>query len=238
MILGHGSNLLINPQNKQDFFVKLDAGFSDFYSKDNQVRVNAAWDVNALIVAAKQVGLGGLEFAAGVPASVGGMTVMNFGCFGKSWAGFVKKVRVVDEHGKDFWLNNYELEYGYRTSIFQKKKWVLVEIILELADRSIGEIEAKVVQMVGLRKAKQPLGEYTFGSIFENPAEISAGAIIDQLGYKGRQIGDAKISEKHANFMINMGNASFEDAVSLIEEIKKVVKQHRGIDLSLEVKII
>jgi UDP-N-acetylmuramate dehydrogenase len=237
-ILGKGSNVLLNPDTEIRSFVQLSAQILPVLSKRLELRINAGLDISAVLALAKKKGLGGMEFAAGVPASLGGMVYMNFSCFGKSMADFVQKVRVLDEEGQDFWLENKDLDYGYRKSIFQHKPWLILEVVLKLVEKKEKEIEEEICFFVQKRKAVQPLGSKTFGSIFKNPQGKFAGEILERLGYKGYQYGQAKISEKHANFMINLGQAQFKEACFIIDKIKFEVKKQEGIELELEVEVI
>lgn len=237
--LGGGSNLLIN-----------DLGFNGLVIKvaNSQVR----WEGDAslcgagvllthLIDEAKTRGLGGLEWIYGVPATLGGATRNNAGAFGSSISSFIETVEVYDTEKNNFIvLPKDKCGFSYHKSVFHEKPgWIIWEIILtwEKEDGSI--IKEKINDFFGRRKMKQPLEYPSAGSFFRNPSETrSAGRLIEEAGLKGRRIGGAQVSDKHANFIINTGNAKTEDIVMLASIIKQKVRTRFKIQLHEEVEYV
>ena len=237
-ILGRGSNTVIDPATSMPCFAQVSPAITPATCNKNRLQVSAGTPVNKLMTLLQEFGVSGLEFCAGVPASVGGMIAMNFGCFGHWMADFVEKVRVITETGEDRWISVSELELGYRTSIFHRKKWIIVEAIFNLVADDPVTIKKRSHDFVRTRSEKQPLRDKTFGSIFKNPAGHFAAQLIQSAGYKGYQIGDTQISDRHANFMINKGSATFEEILDILEKIQHDVTAKHQIDLELEVKLI
>ncbi len=188
--------------------------------------------------AAIMSGLSGLEFAAGVPASLGGMVAMNFGCWGTAMSDIVVAVQIVDERGAVRWISASEAEFTYRNSVFHSKKWIVIAAELALTSKDPADIRAAVNRNIQTRLDKQPLRDRTFGSIFKNPRGHFAGQLIEQCGLRGHCWGDIQLSDRHGNFMLNMGNASFLDAVSVIRTIQSIVRSQTGINLEPEVQLI
>ena len=203
-----------------------------------RLRIPAGTTVHKLMKILQDKGLSGLEFSAGVPASVGGMIAMNFGCWGQDISQILVKARVLTETGEDRWLSNPELEFGYRTSLLQKNKWICLEAVFNchLEDPSV--IKEKILQNIQTRIEKQPLKGKTFGSVFKNPPGFHAAALLEELGFKGKTINHVQFSDKHANFLVNMGDATFPDALAMIQLAQNTVSAKKGILLKPEVKIV
>lgn len=237
-VLGKGSNTVLNPDSKYGTFLKVGPGIVSPEVQGSTLRVGAGVPVSKLIQVCQEAGLTGLEFSAGVPASVGGMIAMNFGCFGFSISDYVRSVRIWTRSGKSLWLDTTDLAFGYRSSIFQQQDWIIVEAIFQLGFEDKQVIKDRSLKWIQTRLDKQPLRARTFGSTFKNPQGLFAGEILEKLGYKGKEIGHIKLSEKHANFMVNMGGATFEEVVQLTDRIKQEALAQLGIAIELEVKLI
>ena len=188
--------------------------------------------------AAAQHSLAGLEFACGIPGSIGGAVFMNAGAYGGETKSVVKAVRAVTRDGE---VKNYaldELELGYRHSIFQSNGEAIVEVELELTPGSEEEIRASIADFTQRRESKQPLEMPSAGSTFKRPEGYFAGTLIDQTGLKGLSVGGAQVSTKHAGFVVNKGGATAADVVNLIHEVQKRVKEAHGVELQPEVRLI
>lgn len=185
----------------------------------------------------KEHELTGLEFTAGVPASLGGMIAMNFGCWDNEIAERLERVHVFTEEGNSEWVTPPELEMSYRHSNITAKKLTIIEADLSLATSTKSEVEKNIQKNITLRLDKQPLREPSFGSIFKNPSNTTAGKLIDEAGLKNSTIGAAQISQKHANFMQNTGTATYEDAYALLKYIQETIKNTTQTHLIPEVQI-
>ena len=239
-IIGKGSNTLINPSQKMPPIIQISNQMTPDKVDGNLVRVGAGTSVNKLLSISKKEGLTGLEFCAGVPASIGGMIFMNFGCWGQEISQYIQKVRVINTKGDDIWYDKKDMAFAYRHSSFQESKDIIIEAVLKLRPESKAQISQNIDNAIKRRLSSQPLRQKTFGSTFKNPAQKSAGAIIDELGFRGNKTMNphAYMSEHHANFMVNTGASEFNDAHELIKEIQRSAKETLGINLELEVQLI
>lgn len=218
-------------------FIKLGDQFNCIQHQGDNIFVGALTPVNQLLSYCQKNGLLGFEFMAGVPASVGGMIAMNFGCWGVEMSDVVDTVDVLIPQKGVQTLTIKECEFGYRTSIFQKNPWVIVGARLHAQQESPEKIKKTIKDYVDKRLESQPLKARTFGSVFKNPEQISAGVLIERNGLKGHGHNDVKVSSYHANFFENTGSGTAEDAILLIEEIKTVIFENEHIKLVPEVKI-
>jgi UDP-N-acetylmuramate dehydrogenase len=237
-VLGKGSNVIIDPKTKIDTFVMLAPEIRPIAVQKGKLRVNAGISAQQLIKLAKEHKLTGFEFLTGVQASVGGMVYMNFSCWQKAIADLITKVLVVDREGTLKWLTVQECAFGYRQSIFQEKKWIIMEVEFKAEEAELAQIESKIRDYRKKRQAAHPLKEKTFGSVFKNPQQMSAGQVLDKLGLKGFRHNNVMVSDKHANFLINKGNAEFDDILYCIKIMKQKVKDAHNLDLDLEVKLV
>lgn len=235
-IIGNGSNLIfINDYN--GVLIKLDK-LNNVQINDNEVTAEAGASLIGLALKVSRMGLKGMEFATGIPGTIGGAVYMNAGAYKEDMASIIKKVKLLDENDNIIELNKEELEFGYRKSILQSKKYVCLEATLLLDYGDIDEIMALIEKRKQKRIETQPLEYPSAGSVFRNPENGFAWQLIDDIGYKGKRIGDAMVSEKHANFIINVGNANGSDIKELIDEIKNKVKDKYNIDLKVEQEIV
>jgi UDP-N-acetylmuramate dehydrogenase len=234
-ILGKGSNCLFDDRgfpgivilNKIDF-IKRPAP-EIFY-------VGAGYSFSLLGVQTARQGWSGLEFASGIPGSIGGAVFMNAGANGSETCNFLSSVEFVTEDGELHLLKKEELQFAYRTSSFQNRKGAIVGASFTLIPN--GQARQKQLDIIQYRKKTQPYNEKSAGCVFRNPRCGHAGALIEQSGLKGFRVGDAKVSELHANFLINNGNATCRDILQLIDIVKKGVKEKTGIELEREVRYI
>ena len=235
-IIGNGSNLIfINDYN--GVLIKLDK-LNNVQINDKEVTAEAGASLIGLALKVSRMGLKGMEFATGIPGTIGGAVYMNAGAYKEDMASIIKKVKLLDENDNIIELNKEELEFGYRKSILQSKKYVCLEATLLLDYGDIDEIMALIEKRKQKRIETQPLEYPSAGSVFRNPENGFAWQLIDDIGYKGKRIGDAMVSEKHANFIINVGNATGSDIKELIYEIKNKVKDKYNVDLKVEQEIV
>ncbi len=234
-LIGKGSNLLCSDKDYDGVIIRLEK-FNDFYIVDTSVVAQAGCSIIAVAYAAMKAGLSGLEFASGIPGSVGGVTFMNAGAYRSSMSDVIDSVFVYRD-GKFEWVPKGECGFGYRTSVFQSHPdWIVIAIRLNLEKRDPDEIRALMDSRRERRMASQPLDRPSAGSVFRNPADVPAWKLIEGIGYRGHRIGDAQVSEKHVNFIVNDGHARAEDFLALTEEIQKLVKEKYGISLHMEVE--
>ncbi len=236
MILGNGSNLLVSDEGIEGAVISTDK-LTDLYITEDVYLYSAAG--NMLSKAANFAmshSLSGLEFASGIPGSVGGGIFMNAGAYDGELCDSVVSVRAYFG-GKITEFNADECEFGYRTSIFQKNGAVILGAKFRLDKGNIEEIKAKAADFNSRRREKQPLEYPSAGSTFKRPEGYFAGKLIQDAGLKGYSVGGACVSEKHSGFVINKGNATAKDVIELVEYIKKEVKDKFGVQLTEEIKI-
>ncbi len=233
-ILGGGSNLLVNDKGFRGMVIKIEN--RKWRIENEKVIAGAGAPLARLVEEAASHSLSGLEFAVGIPGTIGGAVVGNSGLTDRAIGDVVKTVKVLDKNGSLIVLNNSKCQFGYRSSIFQKKLATILEVVLKLKKRNEKEIREKMQQYLDKRK-NQPR-ETSAGSIFKNPSGESAGELIEKVGLKAERIGQAQISSKHANWIINLGGASCQDVLKLIALAKKKVKEKFGIELEEEIEIV
>ena len=238
MILGNGSNTIFSSKEYDGVIINL-TNLNSMKIDGNRIEVEAGYQLIKLSMDALNNELSGLEFAAGIPGNVGGAVFMNAGAYKSDMSNLIKTVTFLDENLELQTLKNEELEFSYRKSIFQKRNCIILSTVLELTPGNKDEIKELMDKRKERRIESQPLDYPSAGSVFRNPSEdIFAGKLIEDLGLKGYKIGGAMISEKHANFIINVGNATGEDIKSLIDFVKTKVKEKYDIDLHVEQRFI
>jgi len=236
-LIGKGSNIIIDPHFSIPY-AQISPTFSKATTHQLKVCLPAFMPVHKVMQYCTEQGLSGLEFMAGVPACVGGMVSMNFGCWGYEVSQFLTEALIVDENAEIRQIKNTDLAFTYRNSQVQKKNWNVLQATVQLEKKDPLLIKREIKNKIQTRLNKQPLKQKTFGSIFKNPSGHAAGRLIESSQLKGHKIGDAMISDQHANFMINSGKASFEDAYHLIQHVINTVYHTHGIMLEPEVKIL
>lgn len=237
-VIGNGSNILVGDDGVDGVVLALFNTFSDYEIKDNVITAQAGMSLIKLAVVALREGLTGLEFASGIPGSVGGAVYMNAGAYDGQMKDVVTSVTVLDEAGNIRILGRDELDMGYRTSAVAKNNMIVLQVVIELKSGDKEQIKARMNQLSELRKQKQPLEYPSAGSTFKRPEGYFAGKLIADAGLKGYSIGGAAVSEKHAGFVVNMGGATAKDVVELTDYIKKRIMEQFGVTLELEVKRI
>lgn len=237
MVVGGGSNLIVRDRGVRGMVVKLSDRMGGMSIEGNRVTAQAGARLSGVAGAAQKAGLGGFEFAAGIPGTVGGAVLMNAGAYG----GEIKDVLVsakVLEDGAVRVYDNTELEFGYRASRVMKSGGVIVEAVFELIPDAPEEIARRMADLAARRRDKQPLNFPSSGSTFKRPEGHFAGALIENAGFKGFALGGAKVSEKHAGFVVNHQDATAADVTALIEQVRAAVYAHSGVTLELEVRIV
>jgi UDP-N-acetylmuramate dehydrogenase len=238
MMLGLGSNLVVRDKGIRGVAVKLGGEFTRWEVDGSRVIAGAAVALAELAKVTAQLGLSGLEFACGIPGSVGGAVYMNAGAYDGEIAGVVAAVEAWDPMAGMVAYRNSEIGFGYRRSRFQTEPQVIVKVVLDLKPAIAGESCAKVAEFTAKRESKQPLEMPSAGSVFRRPEGYYVGPLIEQSGLKGYQIGGAQVSPKHAGFIVNAGGATARDVLDLIEHIRKVIREKHQVDLVPEIKIV
>ena len=234
-ILGNGSNLIF--KDFDGILIKLDK-FDYLNINDTVVTVGAGYNLQKLAIKVSKLGLSGLEFATGIPGTVGGAVYMNAGAYKTDMGYIVSEVKVITKDLEIKTLYNKELNYHYRDSLFQHGEYIILEAKLVLKRGNKNEIMDIIENRKQRRLMSQPLEYPSAGSVFRNPEGDFAGRLIEDIGYKGKEIGGARVSEKHANFIINYNNATGDDVINLINDIKKSVKEKYNIELKCEQEIV
>lgn len=237
-VLGRGSNLIFNDAGYDGVLIKLD-NFNNLDIKGNEIIVGAGYPLIKLATRLSRMGYTGIEFATGIPGTVGGAVFMNAGAYKSDMGYIVKSVKVLTPEYRVKELTNYDMDFHYRTSfLHQHPEYICLEAKLILKRGNPEEIMMLIEDRRKRRLESQPLEYPSAGSVFRNPEGDYAGRLIEEIGYKGYRIGDAEVSTKHANFIINVGNAKGEDIKKLILEIKSKVKEKYDIDLKVEQEFV
>jgi UDP-N-acetylmuramate dehydrogenase len=234
--IGGGSNIILSPNIKRPL-VKISPQFLPISINGNYLTCSAGTPVSLLLKTMQTHGLSGLEFSAGVPATLGGMVAMNFECWGHQISTYIDSVYVFNGNHCE-WIARKDYTVGYRYSSFQDTFMIILAVRLNLNKNDPKAIRAAIFRHLTHRKKYQPLMKPTFGSVFKNPLPKKAGQLVDELNLKNMQIGGAKISDHHANFFENVCDASYYDALSLIELIQNKVYDTYNINLECEVQLI
>lgn len=234
-VLGNGSNLLVGDKGYRGIIVKLGPRLSAVGVDKNHIAAGAGALLSRVAYVARDAGLSGLEFAAGIPGSIGGGIVMNAGAYGGEMKQVVQMVRVMDKEGEILTLDNDTMEFGYRTSIIRDRPFIVLGVVLKLTPGNKEEISARMEELMKQRKSKQPLEYPSAGSTFKRPEGYYAGKLIMDAGLRGYRIGGAQVSEKHCGFVINAGGASAADIREVIEEVQERVKDRFHVRLEPEV---
>ncbi|MDZ5470703.1 UDP-N-acetylmuramate dehydrogenase [Bacillus sp. 31A1R] len=237
--IGRGSNLLVSDKGIEGVVIKLGPGLDQLEMSGTEITVGGGYSLVSLATSISRKGLSGLEFASGIPGSVGGAVYMNAGAHGSDISNILKKALVLFEDGKLEWLSKDEMEFSYRTSVLQKKRpGVVVEAVFQLTEGKKDQILAEMQKNKDYRKETQPWNFPCAGSIFRNPLPNYAGKLIEVAGLKGFSIGGAKISEMHGNFIVNTGTAKAEDVLALIQHVKNTIYDLYEVKMETEVEII
>jgi len=235
-VIGNGTNLLVKDKGIRGLTIKLN--LNKIETSGEILSAEAGVKIPVLAREAYENSLSGLEFASGIPGTVGGAIKMNAGAYGGEFKDIVIETTYLDSDFNLKTIKNEEHQFGYRNSIFSKTKDIIISTKIKLNKEKPEIIKNKMEENLSKRKEKQPLEFPNAGSIFKRKNEYIPAQIIDKLGLKGYNIGDAYVSEKHAGFIVNKGNATAKQVIELIEHIKKVVYEKQKIELELELEII
>ncbi|MCS7172267.1 MAG: UDP-N-acetylmuramate dehydrogenase [Armatimonadetes bacterium] len=237
IVLGRGSNVLVSDRGVRGVVVKVGQGLHRVRWDGTEVVAEAGVGLPSLSYQAARRGLGGLEFAAGIPGSVGGAVVMNAGAHGHCMAETVREVRVVTPRGEEVWTNA-ALGFSYRTSRLQRQTAVVLEAVLRLRPGDPTEIRSRMEEWLRLRACTQPVGPPSSGCIFRNPPGEAAGRLIELAGCKGLRVGGVRVSTLHANYILNEGGGRAQDVLRLVETVRDRVRRAFGVELELEVQLV
>ena len=233
-ILGKGSNLLVSDEGIEGVVISLD-GINNIKIDGDTIVCGAGVSLRALCIAAQKAALSGLEFAYGIPGTVGGALYMNAGAYGGEMSQVVVSATVIDHDGNTRSLRLEQMNLGYRTSVFKNIDLIITSVKFKLKRGNANEIKAAMDDFFARRRDKQPLEFPSAGSTFKRPEGYFAGALIEKNNLKGVSVGGAQVSEKHAGFVINTGNATCSDVLSLIKKVQETVKAADGVALEPEV---
>ena len=236
-VMGNGSNLLVGDLGYQGLILSTER-LLGITVEGNLLRAGSGVKLSAMAAAACKAGLSGLEFASGIPGSVGGAVYMNAGAYGGEMVNVLTRVRLLTPEGEEKWVPASEMGLGYRESRLMKTGEVVLEAEVCLSPGEQAEIRAKMDDLNGRRREKQPLEYPSAGSTFKRPEGYFAGKLIEDAGLKGYRVGGACVSEKHAGFVINDRHASAADILAVCEHVQKTVENAYGVKLAMEVKIL
>lgn len=234
-VFGNGTNLLVSDRGYDGVVIQIGSKMSDIQIEGNRILVQAGALLSQTAKYALEAGLSGMEFASGIPGSIGGGIVMNAGAYDGEMEQIVESVTVLNGDGELMELSHDTMEFGYRSSIIKNRPFIVVEAVLRLTPGDKTEIQKKMEDFAARRRQKQPLEFPSAGSTFKRPEGYFAGKLIMDSGLRGHRIGGAQVSEKHCGFVINAGNATSEDISELMEEIQERVKEKFGVKLEPEV---
>ena len=237
-VLGGGSNVLVRDGGIRGVVIQLNTMKKVLACHDRKIMASAGFMLKDICQFAQENSLTGIEFACGIPGTLGGAVFMNAGAYDGEMSHVVSRVRTVNSTGGVHPYDAPNLGFSYRQSRFQKSKEFVVEVELTLRSGDPKEIQARMDDLMTRRRSKQPLEMHSAGSTFKRPPGYYAGTLIDQTGLKGLSCGDAQVSMKHAGFVVNPGHASARDVLNVIHEVQKRVEKAHGVHLEPEVRII
>lgn len=235
-VMGAGTNLLALDKGFRGLVIKLSGGLNRLKVRGRTLYADGGVLLPRLLAAAVRRGLGGIEFLAGIPGTTGGAAVMNAGAWGKAIGRYIDRVKVMDFSGKESVITRKNLKFGYRKSVLQKAGLIVTEVVFKLRRGRRKLIRDRIKEFLNRRRDSQPLGIPSAGSIFANPKGKFAGKIMEEAGCKGMRVGDAQVSTRHANFIVNLGDAKARDVIKLITRIQKKVKIRLEPELKIMVK--
>lgn len=236
-ILGAASNVIIRDEGVKGVVIRLGGEFAKISYDKEFMRVGAAVLCGNVALHSKNAEISGLEFLSGIPGAIGGAIAMNGGCYGSDMSQILVSATALDYDGNLVELKNSDCGFSYRGNKIAKN-FIFVEAILKGAKSSSELISQKISEFSKQRETAQPIRAKTGGSTFKNPDSLKAWQLIDEAGCRGKFNGDAQISEKHCNFMINTNKASAQNLIDLGEEVRKKVKEKSGVELEWEIKIL
>ncbi len=238
-ILGNGSNVLVSDKGIRGIVLQIGLREIKVEKQENAlIEVDAGVMLGALAQILLKQSVSGFEFAAGIPGSIGGAIRMNAGAYGGEMKDIVKNVTILNEKGEINILTNEECEFSYRHSRFTNSKEIIIKATLELPYGNEDEIKAKMDEYAQSRKEKQPLNLPSAGSTFKRGTDFITAKLIDECGLKGYTSGDAQVSTLHAGFVVNLGNATAQDVLNVVNHVKQVVLEKTGKQIELEIELL
>ena len=237
-ILGGGSNVLVLDGGIRGVVIQLNEMLPTMACHDDVIRVSAGFMMKDVCAFAQQNGLSGIEFACGIPGTLGGAVFMNAGAYGGEMSHVISRVQTVDKAGNIHEYGTADMQFGYRMSTFQTRQEYVVMVDLQLSAGNKATIAATMADLMQRRESKQPLEMHSAGSTFKRPPGYFAGTLIEKTGLKGLTVGGAQVSMKHAGFVVNTGTATAQDILDLIHEVQRRVHEAHGVTLEPEVRII
>ncbi len=237
-VLGKGSNVIISDYGFDGVIILMGNDFSNIEVSGDIITCQSGASLTGVCIKALEHSLSGVEFAYGIPASVGGAVFMNAGAYGGEMKDVIVSVEYIDNNGVIKTISKEDMELSYRHSIFSNRIGIITKVIIKLKKGNYEEIKTRMTELMARRKAKQPLEYPSAGSTFKRPEGAYAAELIEKCGLKGLRIGDAEVSTKHSGFIINKGNATSSDILKLISEVQMIVKDKTGFILETEPEII
>ena len=237
-ILGNGSNLLVSDDGYRGMIINIMDNMDSVTVDGRIITAQAGAMLVRVSVMARDNALTGLEFASGIPGTIGGAVYMNAGAYGGEMKNVVKTVRAIDEYGRIYELDSEKMDFSYRHSIVEERKLIVLEVTLELEHGSRQAIDDRMKELAEARRSKQPLEYPSAGSTFKRPEGYFAGKLIMDAGLRGYSVGGAQVAEKHCGFVINKGGATASDVVELIRDVQHDVDDKFGVTLEPEVKML
>ena len=237
LVVGKGSNLLVRDGGLKGIVLLLEGELEGVEEKDGTIHAGGGLGLSELVRFSHKKGLAGLEFLAGIPGTVGGAVAMNAGAWGRSTGEAVTAVEIVTGTGERITKSSTELQFGYRKAVLPAGSVVVKAWFKGTPDFPVA-IGERIRDYLERRKANQPLEYPSAGSVFKNPPDDYAGRLIENVGLKGKRIGGAMISDKHANVIVNVGGASAQDVLALMETARQKVREQTGIELEPEIKVV
>ena len=235
-VMGNGSNLLVSDDGIRKPVIYIGKAFSSIDVFDDCITARSGAMLSSIAKIACENSLTGFEFAAGIPGTLGGALIMNAGAYGGEMKDVIEAVSFIGSDGKEYVVSGDEMEFAYRKSALSDAGCVITGAVIKLTEGNKEEISAKMAELAAKRRDKQPLEYPSAGSTFKRPEGYFAGALIESSGLKGKTIGGAQVSEKHAGFIINKGGATTTDILNLIEFVRETVYNDHGVMLETEVK--
>ena len=239
-IIGNGSNLLVSDDGVRGIVIKIDIQYFNVQNKEDEVEVivGSGNKMMSLALQLKNQEISGFEQLSGIPGTIGGAVYMNAGAYGKEMKDIVISTKCMNMDGKIFELSNKEQQFEYRSSIFSKNKYIILETKFKLQRGKKEDIEEQMNEYLNQRKAKQPLEYPSAGSTFKRQEGIITAKLIDECGLKGHKIGGAMVSKKHAGFIVNTGNATAKDVLELIKYVKDKVFEKFNVRIEEEIRVL
>lgn len=235
-VIGNGSNLLVGDKGVRGLVIEIGQNMNETAVEGECLRTGAGTLLSKAAAVAASAGLGGMEFAAGIPGSIGGAVTMNAGAYGEEMKDILREVTVLTPEGEEKVLSTEELDLSYRHSCIPENQYLVLEAVLSLAPAPEEQIREKMAELRKKRVEKQPLEYPSAGSTFKRPEGYFAGKLIMDAGLRGYEVGDAQVSEKHCGFVINKGNATAAEIVQVMKDVQSRVKEQFGVTLEPEVK--